>query len=353
MGPDGNPKLVDFGLALPLETLQSLTPSGNDGPCGTLDYMAPEQWRQADQVDGRADVYGLGATLYRMLTGSSPRVIREGRIPELARDLVLRCVEEHPPDRYPTMHALAEALDALRARSLREDARASSEDDESGVHAPLDRISRQLKRDLEASRTSGSSRRLVVAATGLVSLRALAPGAAEHLNARLQIGASLDHELVQLVEAILEHARGLDRPQILKDAHAVLAAAVCGRVGEEGREGLARLAEASREPVRSRAEDRLTEAVARLARRGVLTHQDVVDLATDPGPTGHVLEAVLACLRRHAHTSASPEEWRAHESRWRHALGELAAALPDPDFAPRVEREVLAMRLEGIARRGA
>ncbi len=67
-------KVLDFGLAKATRE-SGATASGLTGPnimMGTPDYMAPEQTRDAAAVDIRADVYGLGCTLYFLLTGRVP-----------------------------------------------------------------------------------------------------------------------------------------------------------------------------------------------------------------------------------------------------------------------------------------
>lgn len=69
LGPDNWVLLTDFGLVKILEASATLTPSGMS--LGTPAYMAPEQVT-GDRVDGRADVYALGATLYQMVTGRVP-----------------------------------------------------------------------------------------------------------------------------------------------------------------------------------------------------------------------------------------------------------------------------------------
>ncbi len=69
VSPDGTAKLLDFGLArLPGE--QQITRSG--AQLGTVGYTAPEQSRNAHAVDARADVFGLGCTLFYALTGQAP-----------------------------------------------------------------------------------------------------------------------------------------------------------------------------------------------------------------------------------------------------------------------------------------
>ncbi len=67
---DGQAKLSDLGLAKDISCEVSLTNVGRG--LGTPHFMAPEQVGDAKHVDARCDVYGLGATLYMMVTGVMP-----------------------------------------------------------------------------------------------------------------------------------------------------------------------------------------------------------------------------------------------------------------------------------------
>src|SRR5215211_5691143 len=66
-----NPYLSDFGVAKLTETAVSATDANSNQAMGTAIYISPEQARGED-IDSRADVYGLGAILYEMLAGESP-----------------------------------------------------------------------------------------------------------------------------------------------------------------------------------------------------------------------------------------------------------------------------------------
>ncbi len=111
-------KILDFGLA----RWNSVEVNGAeltsaDQLLGTLDYMAPEQATDTQNVDIRADIYSLGATLYKLLTGRSPLECREdsGRLKKL---LALASSESPPiaeirPDLPPR---LAKIIDTMLSR---------------------------------------------------------------------------------------------------------------------------------------------------------------------------------------------------------------------------------------------
>ncbi|WP_165250658.1 WD40 repeat domain-containing serine/threonine-protein kinase [Paludisphaera soli] len=120
--------VTDFGLAR-MESEPGLTLTGD--LLGTLRYMSPEQSSgDPSRVDGRADVYSLGATLYELLTlrparegegrdallagldsdGPRPPRSRDRSIPRDLETIILRAMAREPDRRYPTAGALAEDL---------------------------------------------------------------------------------------------------------------------------------------------------------------------------------------------------------------------------------------------------
>jgi serine/threonine protein kinase len=71
--PSGRVKVLDLGVARDLHGPALGGPIPSYGQCvGTPDYMAPEQCLDSDAVDGRADIYALGCTLYELLAGQPP-----------------------------------------------------------------------------------------------------------------------------------------------------------------------------------------------------------------------------------------------------------------------------------------
>lgn len=77
---DGTVKILDFGLArLEQNGLASHDATTAGRLIGTLDYLAPEQAEGIESIDARSDIYGLGATLYRLLAGRPPHGSSQNR----------------------------------------------------------------------------------------------------------------------------------------------------------------------------------------------------------------------------------------------------------------------------------
>ena len=126
--PDGQAKLTDFGLARTFQD-RRLTKPGM--VLGSVDYIAPEQARDSTNIDLRADLYSLGATLYWCLAGKTPfppqgsilldLALRQSQLPALLKNVrldiptelsavVMRMMAIHPEDRYPSAQAVIQAL---------------------------------------------------------------------------------------------------------------------------------------------------------------------------------------------------------------------------------------------------
>lgn len=101
--------LTDFGLAQRVDRQTRLTVAGQ--LVGTLDYIAPEQIR-GDPVDGRADLYGLGAMFYECVTGEPP-FLRDSQ-----PALLYAHLGDPPPRISAAPGGAPQALDAVLARAL-------------------------------------------------------------------------------------------------------------------------------------------------------------------------------------------------------------------------------------------
>jgi len=129
LSADGTPKITDFGLAKSIEAGSSLTQSG--AVMGTPSYMAPEQARgETKAVGPLADVYALGAVLYRLVTGRPPfqaatlldtiqQVVNDepvqpsrlmSQTPKDLETICLKCLRKEPHQRYRNALELAEDL---------------------------------------------------------------------------------------------------------------------------------------------------------------------------------------------------------------------------------------------------
>jgi len=136
----GPVKLLDFGVAKLIDGAPDApsgaplgTGAGRSTLMGTPGYIAPEQL-EGHAVDHRADIFALGALLYRMLTGRSafaeettveglratvtkephPFALTDG-VPETLQRIVRRCLEKRPQDRFPTALQARVALQRFEA----------------------------------------------------------------------------------------------------------------------------------------------------------------------------------------------------------------------------------------------
>ncbi len=135
VGDDGEPKLIDFGVATAQDIdLGTLAPNTQTGELvGTVLYMSPEQCEGRSHLsDVRSDVYSFGVVLYELLTGALPYPIKAAALPEALRaitehavvppsavspdvrgdleTIVLKSLARDPGDRYQSAGELADDL---------------------------------------------------------------------------------------------------------------------------------------------------------------------------------------------------------------------------------------------------
>jgi DNA-binding beta-propeller fold protein YncE/predicted Ser/Thr protein kinase len=105
----GRAYLSDFGLA---KAYAETGPGSGASIVGTVEYMAPEQWR-GERVGPAADVYALGCVLYEVLTGIAPYARKKSDTePEMPRgidEVIERAVSKDPSERYRTASELIAA----------------------------------------------------------------------------------------------------------------------------------------------------------------------------------------------------------------------------------------------------
>jgi len=136
LASDGRLKILDFGLARlrlpisPTAVTESLTETV--GMTGTLPYMAPEQLL-GEEADARTDIYCAGAVLYEMATGQRPHsdvdpahligailgkpvpppTQLNSKLSSKLEDIILKCLEKEPENRYQSARELAVDLHRL------------------------------------------------------------------------------------------------------------------------------------------------------------------------------------------------------------------------------------------------
>ncbi len=126
--PEGNVKIMDFGIAAIESSNSNLTQDGSI--LGTIAYISPEQLYNSKRVDNRADIFSLGVMMYELFTGhlpfggdsvgetitkimttvpKSPREYNEN-LPERLSEVVMRCLKREPGDRFQTINEISQVL---------------------------------------------------------------------------------------------------------------------------------------------------------------------------------------------------------------------------------------------------
>jgi serine/threonine-protein kinase len=127
---DGQPVVADFGIALAVVNAGGARVTQTGLSLGTPQYMSPEQATGDRAIDGRTDVYSLGAVTYEMLAGEAPHtgtnaqaiiaklmteeprpltVLRRS-VPDAVDAAVRQALEKLPADRFATAHEFADVL---------------------------------------------------------------------------------------------------------------------------------------------------------------------------------------------------------------------------------------------------
>ena len=139
---DRHAMVTDFGIAKASQSaLQGPAGAGRGGrppiltigaALGTPAYMAPEQIAGLEEIDQRADIYAVGVLAYELLTGRppfthdtrqallaahlrerpAPIAVHRADVPPFLADLVMRCLEKQPDDRWQSADEMLERLEA-------------------------------------------------------------------------------------------------------------------------------------------------------------------------------------------------------------------------------------------------
>ena len=210
-------KVLDLGLALfSEETDPSLTMEYNDKVLGTADYLPPEQAINSHKIDSRADMYGLGCTLYFLLTGHAPfpdgsipsRIIRHQNSmpPDIRKDrpdcpgeldgVCVKMMQKDPRFRYKDCLQVAEILEAWLAkyRKETEDDPSKTRNNNLSVEDLLDEGTKKSKHDVDTVTNRGNNTKVAIGSS-VVSLsasdsgvlRAIAKSEASSIDSKIDL----------------------------------------------------------------------------------------------------------------------------------------------------------------------
>ncbi len=150
LSEDGQARLVDFGLAKHNRraSMTFVTEAGR--PLGTVHFMPPEQVTDAKRADARSDLYSLGATLYKCLSGEYPILANTHS------EFLIKILEEEPQPLEEVAPHVPEELGAIVRRAMAKDPDARF-DDAAAMRAALLELRDHLEDEAEAASAPASS----------------------------------------------------------------------------------------------------------------------------------------------------------------------------------------------------
>jgi serine/threonine protein kinase/class 3 adenylate cyclase len=128
-------KLTDFGIARSTEQSQSMALTQPGGYLGTPLYMSPEQCVEKRDIDHRADIYSLGATLFHIVTGKTPFSS------DTTSGLIAKHCNEAPPNPQTLNGALSDAICEVILKCLAKTPQGRYQDAKTLLH-DLERVQR-------------------------------------------------------------------------------------------------------------------------------------------------------------------------------------------------------------------
>ncbi|WP_070795926.1 serine/threonine protein kinase [Thalassotalea crassostreae] len=137
IGSDGKIKLMDFGIAQ-LQSSSQRTQTG--AAMGTAYYMAPEQLKGLENIDGRADQYAVAVLAYELLTGEVPagaiEPISEVRadIPAAMADAIMQALSPRAEKRFSDISAFNQAIQNGKGTSPKSKKRVQNKASSSSSH---------------------------------------------------------------------------------------------------------------------------------------------------------------------------------------------------------------------------
>ena len=181
---EGNAILADFGIALAVSQAgkDRLTATGLS--IGTPQYMSPEQATGNKQLDGRSDIYSLGAVLYEMLAGEAPFTGPS------AHAIIAKLLTEHPIRLRTVRDTVPGNVDAAVQRAL-----ATAPADRFATAAEFVRALEDPAATGDMHRTGGWTRSITI---GAGVLAALGTAAWWTTRDRAEVGPAVELKKIQL-----------------------------------------------------------------------------------------------------------------------------------------------------------